>query len=106
MAASFLLGNRRDAVQARIGLADRCSAAATVVYNDPTTRTGELVFVPVLFAIGWLAGFALRERAEQAEAQSSAPPRPSGSATPRPASPSPRSARGSRASCTTSSPTR
>ena len=28
----------------------------------------ELVFIPLLFAICWLAGFAVRERAEQAEA--------------------------------------
>ena len=46
-----------------------CSAARRS--SSTTTRThsaGELVFIPVLFAIGWLAGFALRERAEQAEA--------------------------------------
>ena len=42
--------------------------AAIVVYNSPDHAAGELVFVPALFAIGWLAGFALRERAEQAEA--------------------------------------
>ena len=41
--------------------------AAIVIYNNPEHAPGELVFVPVLFAIGWLAGFALRERAEQAE---------------------------------------
>jgi signal transduction histidine kinase len=42
--------------------------AAVVVYNDPTHGTGELFFTPALFAIGWLAGFALRERAAQAAA--------------------------------------
>jgi signal transduction histidine kinase len=42
--------------------------AAIVVYNDPSHEPGELIFVPVLFAIAWLAGFALRERAAQAEA--------------------------------------
>jgi signal transduction histidine kinase len=42
--------------------------AAIVVYNDPTHDPGEFVFTPLLFAIGWLAGFALRERGEQAEA--------------------------------------
>jgi signal transduction histidine kinase len=65
--ASYLLGNRRDATQAKIGLGIALSGAATVVYNDPNHATGELVFVPLLFAIAWLAGFALRERAEQAE---------------------------------------
>ena len=107
MAAAFLLGNLRDAVQARHRpRRSSLGSAAIVVYNDPSHATGELVFIPVLFAIGWLAGFALRERAEQAEAAEAARgARPSGSARRRRASPSPRSARGSRASSTTSSPT-
>ena len=65
--ASYLLGNRRDARQAQIGLGILVFGSATVVYNDPAHTTGELVFVPILFAIAWLAGYALRERAEQAE---------------------------------------
>ena len=44
------------------------SGAAIVVYNDPSRAAGELIFTPLLFVIGWLAGFAMRERAEQAEA--------------------------------------
>ena len=40
----------------------------TVVYNIPGHPTAELVFIPVDFGIGWAAGFALRERAEKAEA--------------------------------------
>jgi signal transduction histidine kinase len=68
IAAAFMLGNLRDAVQARLGLAIVVSGAAIVMYNDPTHSTGDLVFTPLLFAIGWIAGFALRERAEQAEA--------------------------------------
>jgi signal transduction histidine kinase len=68
MAAAFLLGNLRDAFQGRVGLAVVLCGAAIVVYNDPNHSTGELVFTPGLFAIGWLAGFALRERAAQAEA--------------------------------------
>jgi signal transduction histidine kinase len=67
MASSFLLGNLRDAVQARLGLAIVLSGAAIVVYNDPSHAAGDLIFVPVLFAILWLAGFALRERSVQAE---------------------------------------
>jgi signal transduction histidine kinase len=43
-------------------------SAAIIVYNDPTHDTGQIVLMPVLFAIAWFAGFALRERAEQAEA--------------------------------------
>jgi signal transduction histidine kinase len=68
MAASFLLGNLRDALQARTGLAVVLGGAAIVVYNLPDHSTSELVFIPLLFGICWLAGFALRERAEQAEA--------------------------------------
>jgi signal transduction histidine kinase len=68
MAAALLLGNLRDDVQARLGLAIAISGAAIVVYNDPDHVTGEFIFLPALFAIGWLAGFALRERAGQAEA--------------------------------------
>ena len=67
MVAAFLLGNLRDDTQARIGLAIVVGGAATVIYNNPRHAAGELVFVPVLFGIGWLAGYALRERAAQAE---------------------------------------
>lgn len=68
MAASFLLGNHRRDALARAGLAITLGGAAVVVANNPRHTTGDLVFTPVLFAIGWLAGFALRERAERAEA--------------------------------------
>jgi len=68
MAAALLLGNLADAVRGRVGLAVVLGGAAIVVYNDPDHAVGEFVFVPVLFAIAWLAGFALRERAAQAEA--------------------------------------
>ena len=68
MAAALLLGNLRDAVQGRIGLAIVVSGAAIVVYNDPNRTPGDFLFTPVLFSIAWLAGFALRERATQAEA--------------------------------------
>jgi signal transduction histidine kinase len=68
MAAAFLLGNLRDAAQGRTGLALVLGAVAVIVYNDPDKATGDYIFTPVLFAIAWLAGFALRERATQAEA--------------------------------------
>jgi signal transduction histidine kinase len=68
IAAAFLLGNLRDAIQARIGLAIVLSGSAIVIYNDPNHAAGNVIFTPLLFAIGWLAGFAMRERAEQAEA--------------------------------------
>ncbi len=68
MAAALLLGNLADAVQGRVGLAVVLGAAEIIVFNDPTHGAGEFLFVPVLFAIAWLAGFALRGRAAQAEA--------------------------------------
>jgi signal transduction histidine kinase len=68
LAASLLLGNLRDAFQARLGLAIVVASALVVVYNDPRHTAGEFVFIPVLFAVAWLPGFALRERASQAEA--------------------------------------
>jgi signal transduction histidine kinase len=68
MAAAFLLGNLDDRAQARIGLVVVVGGAAIVVSNDPNHSVGDFVFTPVLFAIAWLAGFALRERTARAEA--------------------------------------
>jgi len=68
MAAAFLLGNLRDALLARLGLAIVLGSAAIVVYNIPGRSASELVFMPLLFGICWLAGFVLQERAAQAEA--------------------------------------
>ena len=68
MISAILLGNLREARKERAGLVVVVACAATVVYNDPTHSVGSLFFVPVLFAVGWLVGFALRERAEQTEA--------------------------------------
>jgi signal transduction histidine kinase len=68
MAAAVLLGNLRDEFQSRLGLLLVLAGAAVIVANQPNHATGELVFAPILFAIGWLAGFALRERGVQAEA--------------------------------------
>jgi signal transduction histidine kinase len=67
-AASFLLGQVPDARQARLGLAIVLGSAAVVVSNDPNHAAGEFVFIPVVYAIGWVAGFALRNRAARAEA--------------------------------------
>jgi signal transduction histidine kinase len=68
MAASFLLGNLRDASRAWVGLGIVIGGAAIIVYNKPAHSTSELIFIPLLFGIGWLGGYALRERSEQAEA--------------------------------------
>ena len=68
MAASFLLGSLRDARDAWMGLVIVLGGAAIVLYNLPTHSIGQLVFYPLLFGVCWLAGFALHERAEQADA--------------------------------------
>jgi signal transduction histidine kinase len=68
VSAAFLLGNLADVAQARTGLVVVLGGAAIIVYNDPNHSAGDFLFTPLLFAIGWLAGFALRERAAQAEA--------------------------------------
>jgi signal transduction histidine kinase len=68
MAAAFLLGNVQDALKARIGLALVVGSAAVIVYNAPNSAPSEEIFIPLLFGICWLAGFALHGRVEQAEA--------------------------------------
>src|SRR5262249_26543248 len=68
MVAAYLLGILRYPIQSRLGLAVVVSGAAIIVYNDPNRAAADFIFTPGLFAIGWLAGFALRERAVQAEA--------------------------------------
>jgi signal transduction histidine kinase len=67
LAVSFLLGNVRSAVQAGIGLAVVLGGVAIVVYNIPGHTAAEFVFIPLDFAIGWLAGFLLRGSAVRAD---------------------------------------
>jgi signal transduction histidine kinase len=68
LAAAFLLGNLSNALQASIGLTLVVGGSAIVTYKIPGHSVDELVFIPLEFAISWVAGFALRERVEQAEA--------------------------------------
>jgi signal transduction histidine kinase len=69
LATAFLLGNLRDDRQAGIGLAIVLGCIVVVVVNIPGPQsTGDLVFIPFRFVVAWVAGYALRERAEQAEA--------------------------------------
>jgi signal transduction histidine kinase len=67
LAAAFLLGNLRDLRQAGVGLAVVIGATATLVYNIPGHSVDQLVFIPVDFAVAWVAGLAVRARAEQAD---------------------------------------
>jgi signal transduction histidine kinase len=68
LASAFLLGNVRSSRQTWTGLAIVLGGITTVVYNIPGHLTTELLFIPVDFGIAWAAGYALRERAEKAEA--------------------------------------
>jgi signal transduction histidine kinase len=68
MAAAFLLGNVQNAGRARIGLVVVLVAELIIVHNIPGHPASQLVFIPILFGICWVAGFAVRERAEEAEA--------------------------------------
>ena len=68
LAVAFLLGNLRNPWQAGVGLVAVVGSLAFIVYKIPGHATSELVFIPLDFAVAWVAGFALRERAEQAEA--------------------------------------
>jgi signal transduction histidine kinase len=68
MTTAFLLGNVRDARRAWIGLAVVLGSAAIIVYNLPGHTASQLISVPAVFGASWFAGFAVRERAAQAEA--------------------------------------
>jgi signal transduction histidine kinase len=68
LASAFLLGKLRDVRKGWLGLAIVLGGITTVVNNVPGHLTAELLFIPVDFGIAWAAGFALRERAEKAEA--------------------------------------
>ena len=68
MIAAVLLGNLPDTRQARVGLVVVAAGAIVVVYNDPTHSVDDFFLIPVLFSIGWVVGFALHERGEQAQA--------------------------------------
>jgi signal transduction histidine kinase len=69
LASAFLLGNLRDPLKAGVGLIIVLVGIVIVVYNIPGPQTvGDFVFIPLRFVVAWVAGYALRERAEQAEA--------------------------------------
>ena len=68
MSASFLLGHRRNASTRPSASASSWAGSATVVATIPGYTAAQMIFIPLQFAISWAAGFALQERAEQAEA--------------------------------------
>jgi signal transduction histidine kinase len=68
LTVSFLLGNLRNTLRAAFGLVVVIGGAVIVVHMIHGHTTAELVFIPLEFTIAWVAGFALRETAAQAEA--------------------------------------
>jgi signal transduction histidine kinase len=68
MGAAVLLGAQRNVQLARAGLVIVIAGSLTVVRNGPSSSTDDLISVPAMFAIGWLVGWALRERTERTEA--------------------------------------
>ena len=69
LATAFLLGNLRDERKAWIGLGIVVGCILVVVANIPTAQSiSDYVFISLRFIVSWVAGYALRERAEQAEA--------------------------------------
>jgi signal transduction histidine kinase len=68
LAAAYLLGRLGNAVRGREGLLIVIASAAAIVYNLPDHSAGDLILIPSVFALGWLGGFAFRERDVQAAA--------------------------------------
>src|SRR5436190_17627915 len=69
LATAFLLGNLRDGRKAAIGLVIVVGCILVVVANIPIAQSiSDYVFISLRFIVSWVAGYALRERAEQAEA--------------------------------------
>jgi signal transduction histidine kinase len=69
LATAFLFGNLRDDRKAGLGLAIVLGSVVVVVANIPGPQsTSDLIFIPLRFVVAWIAGYALRERSEQAEA--------------------------------------
>ena len=68
LASAFLLGNLRNPLKGGAGLIIVVVGIVVVVYNIPGETASDLVFIPLRFVVAWVAGYALRERAAQAEA--------------------------------------
>ncbi|KGN42870.1 sensor histidine kinase [Knoellia aerolata] len=68
MGAAVLLGAHPHASLSRLGLVVVVAGGLTVVRNGPDSSTDDMISVPAMFAIGWLVGWALRERTERTRA--------------------------------------
>jgi signal transduction histidine kinase len=68
LAAAYLLGSLEDSIRGRQGLLIIVASAVLIVYNSPDQTAGDFILIPSVFALGWLGGFAFRERDVQAAA--------------------------------------
>jgi signal transduction histidine kinase len=69
LATAFLLGNLRSRFKAGVGLVLIVVGILVVVGNIPGDQTtSQFTFITLRFVVAWIAGYALRERVEQAEA--------------------------------------
>ena len=69
LATAFLLGNLRSRFKAGVGFVLIVVGILVVVGNIPGDQTAsQFTFITLRFVVAWIAGYALRERAEQAEA--------------------------------------
>jgi signal transduction histidine kinase len=69
LATAFLLGHLRNGLRAGVGLIIVLVGIVIVVLNIPGPQSvSDLIFIPLRFVAAWVAGYALRERVEQAEA--------------------------------------
>ena len=68
LGSAVLLGALRSGRQARAGLVVVVASAAIVIYNVPDHGAADFFFTPLIFVVGWVVGFALRERNQRAEA--------------------------------------
>ena len=66
--AAVLLGSLRDGREMRAGLVIVVAGAGIVTSHVPGLATSDYFFTPLIFVVGWVAGFALRGRNQQAEA--------------------------------------
>ncbi len=65
--AAVLLGSLRNGVESRAGVVIVLASSGVVVHNVPTSKPSDFLFTPLIFGVAWVAGFALRERNQQAE---------------------------------------
>jgi signal transduction histidine kinase len=68
LSSAFLIGMLEDRRRALAGIAIADAIALVAVRNDPDHLTEDLVFIPLIFTIVWLAGMALGRTLQQAAA--------------------------------------